>query len=128
MIAIRSFKIVQYKGRKQDCSGHYSDDHPLLTSDFVADLIVDMIRIDPAFKVKSIVNFFNTKYGFIITYKRAWLAKNKAITKVFGDWDKSFEELPRYLQALMQSNGGTVVHWEVQPTMDPTRVIFQRIF
>ena len=28
----------------------------------------------------------------------------------------------------MQSNGGTVVHWEVKPTMDPTRVIFQRIF
>ena len=56
------------------------------------------------------------------------MAKNKAITKVFRDWDKSFKELPRYLQALMQSNGGTVVQWEVQPTMDPARVMFQRIF
>ncbi|XP_057540802.1 uncharacterized protein LOC130818660 [Amaranthus tricolor] len=41
---------------------------------------------------------------------------------------KSFEELPRYLQAFMQSNPGTVVQWEVQPIMDPTRVMFQRIF
>jgi MuDR family transposase len=97
MTATGAFRIVRYKEHKQDCSGHYSDDHPLLTSDFVADLIVDMIRVDPAFKVKSVVNFVNTKYGFVITYKRAWLAKNKAITKVFGDWDKSFEELPRYL-------------------------------
>ncbi|XP_057535327.1 uncharacterized protein LOC130813505 [Amaranthus tricolor] len=31
---------------------------------------------------------------------RAWLAKNKAITKVFGDWDKSFEELPREFSGL----------------------------
>ncbi|XP_057539719.1 uncharacterized protein LOC130817822 [Amaranthus tricolor] len=128
MTATGSFKIVRYKGHNQDCSVHYSDDHPLLTSEFVADLIVDMIRVDPAFKVKSIVNFVKNKYGFVITYKRAWLAKNKAITKVFGDWDKSFEELPRYVQALMQSNPGTVVQWEVQPTMDPTKVMFQRMF
>ncbi|XP_057543884.1 uncharacterized protein LOC130823277 [Amaranthus tricolor] len=99
--ATGSFMIVQYKGHNQDCSAHYSDDHPLFTSDFVADLIVGMIRVALAFK---------------------------AITKVFGDWDKSFEELLRYLQALMQSNGGTVVHWEVQPAMHPTRVIFHRIF
>ena len=110
MTATGALKIVRYKEHKQDCSGHYSDDHPLLTSDFVADLIVDMIRVDPAFKVKLVVNFVNTKYGFVITYKRAWLAKNKAINKVFGDWDKSFEELPRYLQALMQLNRDTVVH------------------
>ena len=57
----------------------------ILTSDFVADLILDMIRVDPAFKVKSIVNFVNNKYRFVITFKRAWLAKNKAITTVFGD-------------------------------------------
>ena len=76
-----------------------------------------MIRVDPAFKVKSIVNFVKNKYGFVITYKRAWLAKNKAITKVFGDWDKSFEELPRYLQTLMQPNPRTVVQLKVQPTI-----------
>ena len=63
MTATGAFRIVRYKEHKQDCSGHYSDDHPLLTSDFVADLIVDMIRVDPAFKVKSVVNFVNTKYG-----------------------------------------------------------------
>ncbi|XP_057529922.1 uncharacterized protein LOC130808464 [Amaranthus tricolor] len=28
----------------------------------------------------------------------------------------------------MQSNPGTVVQWEVQPTMDPTKVMFQRMF
>ncbi|XP_057548212.1 uncharacterized protein LOC130826660 [Amaranthus tricolor] len=53
MTATGSFMIVQYKGHNQDCSAHYSDDHPVLTSDFVVDLIVDMIRVDPAFKVKN---------------------------------------------------------------------------
>ena len=126
--ATGSFKIVRYKEHKQDYSGHYSDDYSLLTSDFVVDLIVDMIRVYPAFKVTSVVNFVNTKYGFVITYKRAWLAKNKAITKVFRDWDKFFKELPRYMQTLMQSNRGTIVHWEIKPTMDSIRVIFQRVF
>ena len=101
-IPTSSFEIVLYKEHKQDSSGHYSDDHPLLISNFVADLIVDMIRVDQAFKLKLVVNFINTKYGFVITYKRAWLTKNKAITKVIRDWDKFFKEHPRYFQALMQ--------------------------
>ncbi|XP_057248848.1 uncharacterized protein LOC125494674 [Beta vulgaris subsp. vulgaris] len=103
-------------------------DHPLISSDFVADLIEDFIRTDPSFKVQSILTVVKNQYQFSITYKRAWLAKQKAISNIFGDWEKSYQELPRYLQALKESNRGTVVYWSTIPTQDPTTHIFRRVF
>ncbi|XP_057247586.1 uncharacterized protein LOC130589945 [Beta vulgaris subsp. vulgaris] len=47
---------------------------------------------------------------------------------IFGDWEKSYQELPRYLQALKESNRGTVVYWSTIPTQDPTTHIFRRVF
>ncbi|XP_057247563.1 uncharacterized protein LOC130589930 [Beta vulgaris subsp. vulgaris] len=91
-----SFKIVRYVGpHASNCLGDITcGDHPLISSDFVADLIEDFIRTDPSFKVQSILTFVKNQYQFSITYKRAWLAKQKAISNIFGDWDKSYQELP----------------------------------
>ncbi|XP_010677713.2 uncharacterized protein LOC104893315 [Beta vulgaris subsp. vulgaris] len=125
-----AFKIVRYVG--PHASNYLRDitcgDHPLISSDFVADLIEDFIRTDPSFKVQSILTFVKNQYQFSIAYKRAWLAKQKAISNIFGDWDKSYQELPRYLQALKKSNRGTVVYWCTLPTQDPTTHIFKRVF
>ncbi|XP_057247564.1 uncharacterized protein LOC130589931 [Beta vulgaris subsp. vulgaris] len=125
-----SFKIVRYVGpHASNCLGDITcGDHPLISSDFVADLIEDFIRTDPSFKVQSILTFVKNQYQFSITYKRAWLAKQKAISNIFGDWEKSYQELPRYLQALKESNRGTVVYWSTIPTQDPTTHIFRRVF
>lgn len=81
-----SFKIVQYGGcHAGNCVGNInSTDHPLLSSDYVANLIEDFIRADPGFKVQSIVCFVKNQYKFSITYKRAWMAKQKALKNISG--------------------------------------------
>ncbi|XP_021753616.1 uncharacterized protein LOC110718989 [Chenopodium quinoa] len=66
--------------------------------------------------------------GFQITYKRAGLAKQKAINLIYGDWEGSYEQLPKYMQALKESNPGTVVEWRLLESTVPGTHIFQRVF
>ncbi|XP_074306553.1 uncharacterized protein LOC141641805 [Silene latifolia] len=124
------FRIVKYNGpHSSNCAVDISShDHPLLSSDFVSTNIQQLIRVDPAFKVLSIIELIKDKFHYTITYKRAWFAKQKAIANIFGDWENSYEELPKFMQALKESNPGNVVHWCLIPTSDPSVHIFQRVF
>jgi len=47
-------------------------------------------------------------YRYTVTYRRAWIAKEKAITMEYGDWKQSYNEVPRWLQAAQHTNPGTI--------------------
>lgn len=128
---LASFRIVRYNGpHASNCLGDINSiDHPLLSSDFVCNEIKDLIRADPSLKIRVIVQAVKVKFKYTITYKRAWSAKQKAIASIFGDWEQSYEELPRYMQALKESNPGTVVEWcTLASNEDPSVHIFLRVF
>lgn len=89
-----TFKIVRYNG--PHASNYVGDidsmDHKVLTSEFVSNALLDVIRVDPSLKIKTMVQLVKEKFnGFQITYKRAWLAKQKAIKLIYGDWAGSYE-------------------------------------
>jgi len=125
-----TFRIVRYNGpHASNCVGQIdSVDHKLLTSEFVCNSILDLIRVDPSLKIKTIVQLMKERFHFTITYKRAWIAKQKAITIIYGDWDTSYQDLPKYMQALKESNSGTIVEWKLLQTADPSVYVFQRVF
>lgn len=49
------------------------------------------------------------------TYKKSWIDKQKAITKIFSEWDASYRQFPKWLLAMQQPMPGTVVNIEVKP-------------
>ncbi|XP_021751922.1 uncharacterized protein LOC110717511 [Chenopodium quinoa] len=55
---------------------------------------------------------------FDVLYRRAWYAKEKAIAKIFVDWESSYDRLPHFMQALQQSNLGTCVVWKHKALVD----------
>ena len=57
-----------------------------------------------------------------------WEAKEKAIGRAFGDWDKSYQLLPKWLKALTDSNLGSRVIWRTMPANMPSCAIFDRVF
>ncbi|XP_074313527.1 uncharacterized protein LOC141648705 [Silene latifolia] len=59
---------------------------------------------------------------------KAWKAKQKALADIFGDWELSYQLLPRFFEALKEANPGTVVQFVNYPTDDPNVVIFGRVF
>lgn len=47
-----------------------------------------------------------------VKYKKAWYAKHKAISSIFGDWETSYRILPKFMNVLNKYNIGTIVHFE----------------
>ncbi|XP_027118555.2 uncharacterized protein [Coffea arabica] len=82
-----------------------------LTASVISRHILRTIEDDLGLKVKNILSFVKENLKVNVCYKKAWYARRKAIELVFGSWEANFAELPQYLDALVQSNPGTVVEW-----------------
>ncbi|RVW89682.1 hypothetical protein CK203_036407 [Vitis vinifera] len=68
------------------------------------------------------------KFRYQISYKNASKAKLKALTNLFGDFYKSYAELPHFFIALEQTNPGCVVISKTFPSIMENTEIFQRVF
>ena len=49
------------------------------------------------------------KFGYNVHYKRIWEAKRKTIIRIFGDWDESYQTLPRWMNIVKLTNPRTKV-------------------
>ncbi|GFZ15688.1 hypothetical protein Acr_25g0000970 [Actinidia rufa] len=103
------FEIKQYPGPHTCLHGMESLDHRNINSTFIAHLIKTQVAEDPGWKIASIVENVKNYSGFTVSYKKAWLGRTKAIAMVFGDWDASYEKLPRFMRMLELRNPGTAV-------------------
>ena len=85
-------------------------------------------------KVSIIISHIRTTYKYTPSYKKAWIARTKVVEQVFGNWEDSFKELPRFLWALKTYVPGTVAILETVPAMIPDGTcstgnrIFHRLF
>ena len=68
------------------------------------------------------------QFGYHISYQKAMKPKRKAMARLFGDWYKSYAELPRFFLALKQSNPGCIVYTKTIPGNKPNEEIFHRVF
>ena len=55
------------------------------------------------------------KFGYDIHYKRIWEAKRKTMLRVFGDWDESYQVLPKWINIVQLTNPGTKIVWKTIP-------------
>ncbi|XP_016199185.1 uncharacterized protein LOC107640149 [Arachis ipaensis] len=72
-------------------------------------------------------------YGFKPTYRKTWLAKQKAVAQIYGDWKESYAELPRWILGVQSTMEGTVALLKTSPVrvnddMDDLTVYFHRLF
>ena len=68
------------------------------------------------------------KWGYEISYKKAFDGKHKALRHLFGDFSKSYTELPRLFLTLEQANPGCVVIWKTFYSNMSNTEIFQCVF
>nr|XP_025611844.1 uncharacterized protein LOC112705214 [Arachis hypogaea] len=80
--------------------GTISQDHAKLDSDTIADAIRPLVESDPSLKVKSVIAEVQFRFNYTVSYRKALLAKQKAVAKVFGDWKVSYQTLPVWLKAM----------------------------
>ncbi|KAH0705849.1 hypothetical protein KY285_010378 [Solanum tuberosum] len=65
----------------------------------------------------DVISKVHEKFGHQVTYRKAWLGRQRAFTLVYGDFQKSFSELPKFFAAFQYSNPGTVVEWKHEESM-----------
>ncbi|XP_058776138.1 uncharacterized protein LOC131650445 [Vicia villosa] len=111
-----------------------SQDHRKLSYDIICQEILPQVDKDPSVKVKTIISHIVATYNYTPSYRKAWLEKTKAIELVYGNWEDSNKQLPRFLSAFQIYAPGTVTILETLPAQSPDgtclqgNVIFHRLF
>ncbi|RYR37533.1 hypothetical protein Ahy_A09g042411 [Arachis hypogaea] len=92
-----------------------SQDHSKLDSITIAEAIKLLVEADPSIKVKSVIAEVQSKFNYTVSYWKAWLAKQRAVEKIFGGWEASYEALPIWMEAMCHKEPSAVVHFETMP-------------
>ncbi|XP_027336945.1 uncharacterized protein LOC113850565 [Abrus precatorius] len=92
-----------------------------------------MVNEEPSVHISLIQEQICAQFGYKISYKKAWKAKQKAIVKVFGDWDESYATLPRWLEYMQLNSPGFVYKLETKEYVVGHQVnnryrVFERLF
>ncbi|CAL5404585.1 unnamed protein product [Camellia sinensis] len=116
------FQIRRFEAPHQCVYPRMNRDNCNLKSEVIAHFIKAQIAISPELPLATIIEVVKEKFQFTISYKKAWLARTKAVAMVFGDWDESYRRLPRYMAALQSFNPGTVVMWDMIPNLHSTSI------
>ncbi|XP_058774340.1 uncharacterized protein LOC131648590 [Vicia villosa] len=129
-----TWKITKVSGQHTCTSVAITQDHKKLNSNIISDSIKRLIQEDASLKVKHIIAHICEKFNYTISYKKAWIAKNKAIASTFGNWETSYNDLPQWLLVMKYYLPGVVVDLETLPALsdDGTQIdgcrIFHRLF
>ena len=66
-----------------------------------------MIREDPSIKIALIQERMSTMFNYKISYRKAWIAKQKCMSMVYGDWVESYAQLPVWLKHMQNHSPGS---------------------
>ncbi|KAF7812931.1 uncharacterized protein G2W53_033907 [Senna tora] len=127
------WEITIYPSKHTCVNTTLTEDHPKLDFDMIATCIVSMVTREPNVFVASIIKRINDKFNCTVSYKKAWAAKHKTIAKVFGNWESSYNKLPRWMAVVQYFIPGTVVKFFYKPhrrgvPSDLGVRIFQQVF
>ncbi|KAL1314120.1 hypothetical protein AAHE18_16G166800 [Arachis hypogaea] len=92
-----------------------------------------MVRADASINIKVLLNATAAHFGFRPMYRRVWLAKQKAVAHIYGDWDESYNELARWVLGVKLMMPGTVAVLRtslvrVGGQVDDSQAYFHRLF
>nr|KYP48008.1 hypothetical protein KK1_030299 [Cajanus cajan] len=119
------WKVTQWGGRHTCLNMSLSQDHNKLDSELIASFIQGMVNQDPAIKISLIQERITSQTRFKISYRKAWMTKQKAIIKIFGDREESYAFLPRWLKYMKEIAPGSFydlchdeLFWTFKPCCD----------
>jgi len=91
------------------------------------------VKSNPSIPIKSLVAEIKNQYDYSVSYKKAWIAKQKTLAMEFGDWEDSYNHLCIWLQVVQEAILGTIVQCAGRPNIvddveDHSSYIFERVF
>jgi len=107
--------------------------HVNLDSNQIGSIVMNFVKENPSIPIKSLVAEIKNRFGYSVSYDKAWNGKQKALAKEFGDWEESYNELPWWYQAVQESNPNIIIQCTgpsvlVSGQPDPSCYIMERVF
>ncbi|KAI5653634.1 hypothetical protein M9H77_30821 [Catharanthus roseus] len=102
--------------------------HRNMSSKFISMSILHLVANDPEIPVTNVIEEAQVLFQTGCTYKRAWYAKKFAIGRAFGSRETTFNILPKYLQAVQDSNPRTVYEFLHHRMSSPPNYVFKFVF
>ena len=121
---IGMFRITKYKGPHTCVNLCINQDHSQLDSSFVSGYIRTLVQTKMTITIAAIQAVVAEQFGYRISYKKSMKAKRKAMTRLFGDWYKSYVELSRFFLALEQLNPWCIMYSKMVPGNNLNEEIF----
>ncbi|XP_061373037.1 uncharacterized protein LOC133315423 [Gastrolobium bilobum] len=92
-----------------------------------------MVKEEPHVSISLIQEKIQNNYGFTISYRKARKDKQKAMAKIYGDWDQSYAYLPKWFNYMLKFSEGSVYLIHTNDYVVNHRVVngyrvFHRIF
>ena len=116
------WKIGKYFNNHRCETEGLTTGHTNLDTNLIASLFLNQISKNPKLLVVDVMSKVHEKFGHQVTYRKAWLGRQRAFTLVYGDFQKSFSELPKFFAAFQYFNPGTVVEWKHEESMSSPEV------
>lgn len=119
------WEIKKYKGPHTCVNPLMNRDHRQIDVAYISSLVSPVNRADLSISVSAIQAAVQQITGtYSCSYRKAWLAKQRVIADLFGDWLTSYSMLPPYMDAVCRENPGTVVEWRLPTGPPPTPTNF----
>ncbi|XP_025664715.1 uncharacterized protein [Arachis hypogaea] len=82
-------------------------DHHKLDLKVIAQHIFTMVKADLTISIMVMQGGVENHFGYKTFYRKVWLTKQRVIARIYGDWEESYNELPRWLFAMQMYFGAT---------------------
>ncbi|KAI3463690.1 hypothetical protein Pfo_020353 [Paulownia fortunei] len=89
----------------------------------IATLLEGMIQYGPTFEIKYVQHTVKDKYGYEISYHKAWHNLVWAKENVYGAWESSVRQLAKYMREFC-----TIVEWHHVNTKNPKIKMLKYVF
>ncbi|XP_025617212.1 uncharacterized protein [Arachis hypogaea] len=127
------WEVRRYNGAHTFLTTSISSDHRQLNYHVICARIYQFVRADAAVSIKVLQEATESTYGFRHSYRKVWKAKKKAVAQIYGDWEESYTELPRWILRMQATMDETVTLLKTSPVrvggeVDESTEYFHRLF
>ncbi|CAK8533902.1 unnamed protein product [Lathyrus sativus] len=107
-----------------------AQDHRKLGSEMISHNIRELVNRDDSLKVKVIIAHILEKYRYIISCRKAQIAKCKAIESLYENWETYYNDLPQWILVMKTYLPGTIIDLQTLPAIsnDGSQISEKRIF
>ncbi|XP_034580832.1 uncharacterized protein [Setaria viridis] len=93
---------------------------------WIVEKAVAWLRKNPNLEAKDLQNKFSEVYSVEVSYGTAWAGRQKALDKIYGSWDDSFQSLFNFRAELLANSPRSIM--EIDTICNGDNVHFDKLF